>query len=80
MRLPRDLSGDDFIRALGRFGYRITRQSGSHVRLSTEEGGTHRLTIPRHKSLRVGTLAAAINDVALHFAISREAVAEKLFS
>ncbi len=32
MRLPRDISGDELIRLLGKFGYFPVRQSGSHVR------------------------------------------------
>jgi predicted RNA binding protein YcfA (HicA-like mRNA interferase family) len=36
MRLPRDLSGSDLVKALGRLGYRVTRQSGSHIRLSAD--------------------------------------------
>ena len=55
-RLPRDLPGDDLVRALRRLGYRATRQSGSHMRLTTAEGGEHHVTIPRHDPLRVGTL------------------------
>jgi len=35
MRLPRDLSGSDLAQALRKFGYSITRQAGSHIRLST---------------------------------------------
>jgi predicted RNA binding protein YcfA (HicA-like mRNA interferase family) len=33
VKLPRDLSGDELARALRRYGYQITRQSGSHMRL-----------------------------------------------
>jgi predicted RNA binding protein YcfA (HicA-like mRNA interferase family) len=35
VRLPRDLSGRDLARALGRYGYAVTRESGSHMRLTT---------------------------------------------
>lgn len=34
MKLPRDLSGADLAKALTRVGYRSTRQSGSHIRLT----------------------------------------------
>lgn len=36
MKLPRDLSGSELAKALGRVGYRIVRQSGSHLRLTAE--------------------------------------------
>ncbi|MCH8273663.1 MAG: type II toxin-antitoxin system HicA family toxin [Armatimonadetes bacterium] len=79
MRLPRDLSGDDLARKLGTFGYDITRQTGSHLRLTTQENRRHHLTIPRYRNLRVGTPAAVIRAVAEHFVISRDIVAQKLF-
>ena len=46
MRLPRDLSADELIQALSRLGYEKTRQTGSHVRMTTTQGGEHHLTIP----------------------------------
>jgi predicted RNA binding protein YcfA (HicA-like mRNA interferase family) len=79
MRLPRDLSGQELARALAVLGYRITRQTGSHLRLTTLEGGEHHITIPRHSSLRVGTLAAILADVAQHFAMSRDQLVQRLF-
>ena len=39
MRLPRDLSGNDLAQALHKLGYSITRQTGSHLRLTTQEHG-----------------------------------------
>ena len=38
MRLPRDISGDDLAKALGGYGYQITRQKESHLRLTTQRG------------------------------------------
>ena len=48
MRLPRDLSGSDLAQALRKLGYSMTRQAGSHLRLTTYEHGEHHLTIPQH--------------------------------
>ena len=79
MRLPRDLSGPDLAKVLTRLGYEVTRQTGSHLRLTTLQKGEHHLTIPRHKSLRVGTLAAIIGAVAHHFGTSRQELLELLF-
>jgi predicted RNA binding protein YcfA (HicA-like mRNA interferase family) len=31
MKLPRDVSGADLAKRLGRLGYEITRQTGSHM-------------------------------------------------
>jgi predicted RNA binding protein YcfA (HicA-like mRNA interferase family) len=79
LRLPRDVSGDDLAKALADLGYRVTRQTGSHLRLTTLEGGEHHITIPRHAALRVGTLAGILGDVAQHFALTREDLVERLF-
>jgi predicted RNA binding protein YcfA (HicA-like mRNA interferase family) len=80
MRLPRDLSGEDLARSLSAFGYAVTRQTGSHMRLTTQERGEHHVTVPRHDSLRLGTVAAILADVGDHFGLSREALIERLFA
>ena len=67
------------IRSLGKLGYRVTRQSGSHVRLTTDTPSQHHVTIPNHDPLKVGTLAAILADVAAHSRLSREQVVERLF-
>jgi predicted RNA binding protein YcfA (HicA-like mRNA interferase family) len=79
MRLPRDVSGEEFVRALDALGYQVTRQSGSHMRLSTSLGGEHHVTIPKHGSLRVGTLAGVLSDVARHHGLEREELIRLLF-
>ena len=79
MRLPRDLSGKELAQALKVLGYQVTRQTGSHMRLTTLEHGEHHITIPQHTPLRVGTLAAILADVAAHFELSREALLDRLF-
>lgn len=79
MRLPRNLSGADLATALHRLGYKITRQSGSHLRLTTNELGQHHVTIPNHDPVKVGTLAGILGDVAGHFQISREELVQRLF-
>ena len=79
MKLPRDVSGEDLAKRLGRLGYAVARQTGSHMRLTTTEQGEHHITIPRHKALRVGTLAAILAEVANHFGASRDELCERLF-
>ena len=79
MRLPRDLSGPDLVRALKLLGYIVTRQTGSHMRVTTTEHGEHHITIPNHDSLRIGTLSAILTDVAAHFEIDRDALLKRLF-
>ena len=79
MRLPRDLSGEELAVLLGRYGYEVTRQTGSHMRLTTTQGGEHYITIPRHESLRVGTLNAILRDIAEHLDIPRQTLLTTLF-
>ena len=79
MKLPRDVSGHDLARALRKRGYEITRQTGSHLRLTTSEAGEHHVTIPAHDSLPVGTLAAILSSVAEHFGITRDHLVRELF-
>ncbi|HVR06668.1 MAG TPA: type II toxin-antitoxin system HicA family toxin [Thermoanaerobaculia bacterium] len=73
------MSGDDLCRALRSLGYEVTRQTGSHLRLTTKQHGEHHVTIPRHDPLRVGTLSAVIAEVARHHSLSREDLLQRLF-
>lgn len=79
MRLPRDVGGEELATLLSRYGYVVTRQSGSHMRLTTQQAGEHHVTIPRHNPLRVGTLNSILKDVAEHLGMSREDLAQSLF-
>ena len=79
MKLPRDLSGTDLVKALARVGYRVTRQTGSHVRLTTDTPSQHHVTVPAHDFLKIGTLAGILSDVAAHLKISRDELQRKLF-
>ena len=72
MRLPRDISGTDLIKSLRVYGYEISRQTGSHIRVTTADNGTHHVTIPNHDPLRIGTLASILDDVSEHLGISRQ--------
>lgn len=78
-RLPRDLTGEALAKALAKLGYTPTRQTGSHMRLTTQEGGEHHVTVPRHDPLRVGTIGGILAEVAAHFETSRDDVIERLF-
>ena len=78
-RLPRDLSGAELIRKLGLYGYEATRQTGSHARLTRTTGeGSHHVTVPTHRSLRVGTLNSILSDVAGHLGKSKDEVVDEL--
>ena len=79
MKLIRNLSGKELIKILEKLGYQQTRQVGSHVRLTTKENGTHHITIPYHKPIKVGILSSILKEVASHFGITKEELIEKYF-
>ena len=71
MKVPRNVAGQELVRALQRFGYSFVRQTGSHARLTTTQSGEHHVTIPMQKPIKVGTLTAILDDVADHARITR---------
>jgi predicted RNA binding protein YcfA (HicA-like mRNA interferase family) len=80
LKLPRDLSGEDLARALRRYGYELTRQTGSHMRLTSKRKGTeHHVTIPAHHRLKIGTLSQILGDVATYLDLTRDQLLEDLF-
>ena len=80
MKMPRDISGDQLAKLLATFGYGLTRQAGSHMRLTTQMHGEHHITIPRHSPLKVGTLAGILTDVAAHAKMTRQELLDALFN
>jgi predicted RNA binding protein YcfA (HicA-like mRNA interferase family) len=79
MKLPRDLSGAKLIEVLCRdFNYRNVHQVGSHVILETAEPRSHRLSIPNHDPLRLGTLNAIVRAVASAKGIDKSALLARL--
>ena len=79
MRLPRDVSGRELAKAAGVLGYQVTRQTGSHIRLTTTRNGEHHITVPAHDALKVGTLAAILGSIAAHLELERDEVAKLMF-
>jgi predicted RNA binding protein YcfA (HicA-like mRNA interferase family) len=80
MKLPRDLSGEVLAKALEKLGYMVDRQTGSHLRLTTQENGEHHITIPNHSPIKIGTLSAILRDIENHFDVTREELLSQLFS
>lgn len=79
MRIPRELSGQELARLLRKYGYDVTRQSGSHMRLTSNLRGEHHITIPAHKYLKIGTLSSILNDIAIHFKTDKSDLIKELF-
>jgi predicted RNA binding protein YcfA (HicA-like mRNA interferase family) len=80
MKIPRDLSGEQLVRLLRKLDYRIVRQKGSHIRLTTDEPSEHHLTIPNHDPIKLGTLNGILSDIAEHKQLTKEELLTLLFS
>ena len=81
MKIPRDLSADDLIKLLRKqYGYEVTRQVGSHIRLTSNLKGEHNVTIPRHSFLKIGTLNSILSDIAVHFEKDKQVLIKELFN
>jgi predicted RNA binding protein YcfA (HicA-like mRNA interferase family) len=57
------LSGKDVIKALGKLGYTINDQKGSHIHLRHPQ--RRPLTVPNHPEIARGTLRIIIKDADL---------------
>ena len=80
MKLPRNINAQELIKALNKLGYEVTRQTGSHIRLSCfTEKGVHHITVPNHKPIRVGTLNRIIQDISIYFREPKDELIQKLF-
>jgi predicted RNA binding protein YcfA (HicA-like mRNA interferase family) len=65
MRTPKDLLAAD-LKALQVIGYKVTRQKGSHIRLTTKDGGINHETITNHNPIKKGTLSNILKSIADH--------------
>jgi predicted RNA binding protein YcfA (HicA-like mRNA interferase family) len=73
MKLPRDLSGEDLIKHLCKhWGYQRVHQVGSHAILQTQQPTPHRVAVPAHTALRIGTLNSILSAVAMHKNVTKE--------
>jgi predicted RNA binding protein YcfA (HicA-like mRNA interferase family) len=80
LKILRDVSGEELVRSLHRFGYEVTRQSGSHICVTSKyKGPQHHVTVPAHRQLKVGTLAEILGDVASYLDLTREQLTQQLF-
>lgn len=79
-KIPRDISGRELAKLLDRYKYKIVRESGSHIRLvSTYQNNEHKITIPDHQAIKIGTLNNILNDIAEYLKISKQELINELF-
>ena len=79
MKLPRDLDGSKLAGLLcSHYGYRRVHQVGSHIILETDKPSHHRLSVPDHHPLRIGTLNAILRSVAKTQKVEKEDILSRL--
>jgi predicted RNA binding protein YcfA (HicA-like mRNA interferase family) len=79
-KIPRNVSGKELVKLLERYEYKETRQTGSHIRLvSKAKGVEHRITIPNHQFIKIGTLNNILLDIASYLSISKQDLIKELF-
>lgn len=71
MKLPRDISGPEAVKALRRLGFEVVRQEGSHIRMSRDN--VH-VTVPNHRQIVPKTLQSILR----HAGVPLEAFMEQL--
>lgn len=79
MKTPRNLTGHELIKPLKPLGYEVVRQTGSHIRIQTGQNGQHYETIPRHDLIKIGTLNNILKNIAEHFGMTKDELANRLF-
>ena len=57
MKIPRDVNGSEAAKALGRLGFAVKRQTGSHLIMRKD---ARTVVVPMHKPIKPGTLAVLI--------------------
>jgi len=79
MKLPRNVSGAHLAEVLcRRWRYTKVHQVGSHIILETEDPAHHRIAIPDHHPLRLGTFSAILRTVSRQKGVPREAIVADL--
>ena len=59
------LSGREIVKALGKVGFEVDRQRGSHIILRQSQPPHRRIVVPDHKEIAKGTLRSVIRHAGL---------------
>lgn len=78
MKLPRGINARELVSALRSVGYEPLRQSGSHIRLVSQQDGQHHITVPNHNPIKLGTLRGILKVVAVRQKVSLDELLLKL--
>ena len=78
MKIPRDVDGSQLVKALRVLGYVVDRQKGSHIRVTTQQGGENHEVVPNHQPIKTGTLSGILKRIANHHGLTVEELLQKL--
>jgi len=78
VKIPRDVSGPQLVKALRVLGYAVDRQKGSHIRITTQQDGENHEVVPYHHPIKTGTLSGILKRIATHHGLRIEKLLEKL--
>ncbi len=59
------VSGRETVKALGKVGFKVDRQRGSHIILRQSQPPHRRIVVPDHKEIAQGTLRSVIRHAGL---------------
>lgn len=79
MRLSRNVSARELIKSLSKIGYEVSRQRGSHIRLTCKFPAEHHITIPNHDPIRIGTLSSILSEIAVSRGQTKEDLIRDVF-
>lgn len=78
MKIPREINSSELVKALAKLRYRATRQTGLHIRVTTEVNGQHHDAVPNHRPTKTGTLHGLLKSIAGHHQITVEVLLNEL--
>lgn len=80
-KIPRNISGTELAKLLEKYDYKIQREKGSHLRLTSNYMSySHKITIPNHKFLKIGTLNNILNNISEYLKVTKEELINELFN
>ena len=79
-KIFRDITVIQLSQLLSYYGYKESRQTERHIRLTCKTMGyEHHITILNHNPLKVGTLNNIINDIAQYLTSEKSIILKELF-
>jgi predicted RNA binding protein YcfA (HicA-like mRNA interferase family) len=66
------------VKALGILGYEVSRQKGSHIRVTTQRDGENHEVIPYHQPIKTGTLSSILKRISAHHGLTMNQLLEML--